>query len=242
MKLTLSSAVFISLMSSAAMAFDVTGGSVVLNHNIVEYTTGYIDHQDHTQGTVAFSLGNGFGAQAGLSIGADSNERDYLNGDVHLTYAVSPEVTLGAFFGEETLKWEDNSVSKYGFFGVEAAYTKNAFSMQTALASEYTIELDHYSHKAIAIDAVYGLTKKVTLTGGLHVFTYKAYDYEETYHYMYVGAGYAVVPNMDVNVTYGRMNMVNGYTTRQLSLILTYNFSKPALFQQRDTYTLLPGI
>ena len=246
MKRVLSMALTASLMSSAAMAFEITGGSLVLNQNMVNYTdsveSGYVQN---TQGSIAFNLGNGFGSQAGLSFGTDISERDYLNGDVHLTYAASPDVTLGAFVGEETLNFGGGYVSKYIFSGVEVAYTKNALSVQTAVMSETNLDHDHYAHKAIAIDAVYGLTQTVSLTSGLHVLAGEEFAYqlmnEYTYQYIYVGTTFAITPKVDLNLTYGQMNVVNNYKTRQVSLSLTYKFRKPALFLQRDSFSLLPG-
>jgi len=247
MKLIVAAFVTANLISTAAMAFEVTGGSLVLNQNIVNYTAGASESnygQTDTKGEVAFSLGSGFGGQAGLSFGTDGTERDYLSGDVHLTYAVSPNVTLGAFVGQEDYDFGGSTgVLKYGFFGAEAAYTKNALSVQTALVSEIGLNGVDYSHKAIAIDAVYALTEKVSLTVGLHIFDYKQDDDpKQTFQYIYLGAAYAITPKIDVNVTYGKMSQVDYSEARQLSLILTYKFHKPALFHQRGTNTLLPGI
>jgi hypothetical protein len=247
MKLILATFITINLISTAAMAFEITGGSFVLSQNMVNYTSGLQRSygQTDTQGSVAFSLGNGFGGQAGLSFGTDSQEADYISGEVHLTYAVSPDVILGAFIGKYDIDFGDFGGSagllKYEFFGVEAAYTKNAFSVQTALVSEIDLNGGGYSHKAIVIDAVYGLTEKVNIIGGLHVLTYTL-ENVNTFQYIYLGAAFTITPKIDVNVTYGKMSEVNYFATRQLSLNLTYKFRKPTLFQQRVTNTILPGI
>ena len=241
MKLILATFITANLISTAAMAFEVTGGSLVLSENTFFADAEATDwgHPD-VQGTLAFSISPVLGGQIGLSTGTTALfQNSYLNGDAHLTYAVSPEVTLGAFIGQET--WYSQPDVIYTNFGVEAAYTKNALTVQTAAASLKGITNPDYSGTALIIETVYGLNDSFSLTGGLHFLTEKVPAGYLNQRYAYIGAGYAVTPKVTLNVTYGLVDyggVSDKYPT--VSLGLTYNFRTPAVFQQRNYNSIIP--
>lgn len=242
MKRVLFMALTASLMSSAAMAFEITGGSLVLTRNTF-FAENPVDDPDQTdvQGTLAYSISPVLGAQIGLSAGQYANQTGYVNGDAHLTYAVAPEVMLGAFIGRESYEYTDTSGEKvYVTFGLEAAQTKNALTVQVAVLSTKGIgEASYYSATSLVIDAVYGLNDHISLTGGLHVMNQNTAAYTD--RYAYIGAGYAVSPKLALNVTYGLMSNGGSYQPTILTLGLTYKFQKPAVFQQRNFNSILPG-
>ena len=244
MKRILSMALTASLISSAAMAFEITGGSLVLTQNTF-YGENPVDDPDQTdvQATLAYSINPVLGAQIGLSAGHYANQTGYVNGDAHLTYAVAPEVMLGAFIGRESYEYTDTSGEKvYVTFGLEAAQTKNALTVQVAVLSTKGIgEASYYSATSLVIDAVYGLNDRINLTGGLHVMTQTTSAVDVyTDRYAYIGADYAVTPKLALNVRYGLRNE-GTYQPTILTLGLTYKFHKPAVFQQRNFNSILPG-
>jgi hypothetical protein len=249
MKLIVSTCVAASLMTSAAMAFEFTGGTLVAIERGVDYVwSDYSDSKSYgqtdAQGTIAYSFGNGLGGQVGLSVGSYGGEDDYKNADFHLTYAVDPTITLGAFIGSEAYDYGRNvGMNKYSLFGAEIAYTKNALSLQSAIISEKSTNDYQYSYKAAVLDAVYGLSEKVSLTGGVHFLQDRRHNGEgSTYQYAYIGAVYAVAPTIDIGVSYGDLNSVDYYGQRNLSLSLTYKFRSPAIFQQRAFNSIMPGL
>jgi len=241
MKRVLSMALTASLMSSAAMAFEITGGSLVLTQNTF-FAENPVDDPDQTdvQATLAYSISPVLGAQIGLSAGHYADQTGYVNGDAHLTYAVAPEVTLGAFIGRESYEYTATSGEKvYLTFGLEAAQTKNALTVQVAVLSTKGIgDVSDYSATSLVIDAVYGLNDHISLTGGLHFM--KQSPAAHTDRYAYIGADYAVTPKLALNVRYGLRND-GTYQPTILTLGLTYKFQKPAVFQQRNFNSILPG-
>ena len=244
MKRVLSMALTASLMSSAAMAFEITGGSLVLTQNTF-YGENPVHYPDQTdvQGTLAYSISPDLGGQIGLSAGHYANQTGYVNGDAHLTYAAAPEVTLGAFIGRQSYEYTNTSGEDvYVTFGLEAAQTKNALTVQVAVLSTKGIgEASYYSATSLVIDAVYGLNDRINLTGGLHVMTQTTSAVDVyTDRYAYIGADYAVTPKLALNVRYGLRND-GTYQPTILTLGLTYKFQKPAVFQQRNFNSILPG-
>jgi len=242
MKLIVATFVTANLISTATMAFEITGGSLVLNENtfFADATATDWGNPD-VQGMLAFSISSGLGGQIGLSTGQFYGWISYLNGDAHLTYAVSPEVTLGAFIGQESWDSDLSDVERYRNFGVEAAYTKNALTVQTAAASFKGITYSDYSGTALIIDTVYGLNDSVSLTGGLHFLTETVPAGYYSQRYAYIGAGYAVTPKVTLNVTYGLVDYDGGSDKHPtVSLGLTYNFRTPAVFQQRNYNSIIP--
>lgn len=245
MKRVLLMALTASLMSSAAMAFEITGGSLVLTERGVDYTRNNWQSygQTETKGAISYSFGNGFGGQTGLSIGTFGGENGYKNLDLHLTYALAANVTLGAFVGNESYDYQrDFGANNYTLFGAEAAYTQNALSVQTALVFEHSTNGYQYSYRSIVLDGVYELSEKVNVTGGLHFLKDRRYNAAgNTYQYAYVGAKYAMTSKIDLDIVYGTLNVVDYHGERNLSLSLTYKFRSPEIFQSRGFNTLLPG-
>lgn len=249
MKLILTTIATVSLMSSAAMAFEFTGGTLVLIERGVDYTGSSQPSwnnygQTEAQGTIAYTFGNGLCGQAGLSLGSFGGEDNYKNADLHLTYATAQNIILGAFIGSEAYDYgRAVGISRYSLFGAEIAYTQDALSVQTAVVFEENANDYQYSYKALVIDADYGLTEKVSLTGGLHVLKEKRYSEDAgTIQYAYIGARYAVAPKIDLDVGYGALNFVDYYSQGQLTLSMTYKFRNPAIFKQRAYNSVLPGI
>ena len=249
MKLIVSTFLTATLMSTSAMAFEFTGGSLVLIERGVDYkgsSPSYWENygQTEAQGTIAYSFGNGLGGQAGFSLGTYEGDDNYKNFDLHLTYAVDPNVTIGAFIGSESYDFDrDVGISEYSLFGAEIAYTKNALSVQTAFVAEKNTNDYQYSYKALVIDAVYGLTEQVSLTGGVHLLKETRDDEDgSTLQYAYIGATYAVAPMIDLGILYGELNDVDYYSQSNLALSLTYKFRSGAIFQQRAFNSVMPGL
>ena len=156
---------------------------------------------------------------------------------------MSPDSSIGAFIGTESYDFDYESAAKFGFLGLEAAYTKNDFSLQAAIGMNKNFNYTEYNASTLAIDAVYRMGAKMSLTGGLHVATaqYDGWTDPFTYQYAYIGTGYAITPKMTVNLDYSKVNAVGRYTQQALSLSVTYEFMRPAIFHQRASNSLIPG-
>lgn len=244
MKLLLPTCVLLTLMSPAAQAVEFTGGNFSLN----DYSLDYLDddganyNQTDAKGTLAFDFDNGFGGQVGLSSGSYDGDFSFRNGEIHVTDKMSSDVTLGAFIGTESYDFYDPNRAKFGFAGFEMNYAKNAFAAQTALILNKNLNYTGLFYRAYVMDATLGLSDKVSLRGGLHVARSK-YDGDDkaTFQYAYLGVGYAVTPQITLNLDYGRVNKVNVYSQQSIGLNLTYQFNQAAVFHQRASNSIILG-
>ena len=244
MKFLIPTCVFVTLMSPAAQAVEFTGGNLSVNDYSLDYFDDYDVNFNQTdaKGTLAFGFGNGFGGQVGLSSGSYDGDFSYLNGEVHVTDKMSSDVTLGALIGAESYDFDDPNRAKFGFAGFEMNYAKNAFAAQTALIFNKNLNYIGFFYRAYVMDATLGLSDKVSLRGGLHVAR-SQYDGEDkaTFQYAYLGAGYAITPQITLDLDYGRVNRVNVYSQQSIGLNLTYHFNGATVFDQRASNSIIPG-
>jgi hypothetical protein len=233
-----------TLMCPAAQAFEVTGGNFSLSQyaldNLDDYDTN--SHQTDGEGTISYRFGTSLGGQLGLSSGNYDGDFSHLSGDVHVTHEISPDMTLGAFIGTESYDYHFPSRAQFGFTGVEMNYTQTAFTVQTAFILNKNFNYNGLLYRAYVIDARFGLSDKVRLRGGLHLAKsqYDGSD-KETYHYSYLGVGYAITPEMIMNFDYGRIGQVNISSQQSFALNLTYQFKRAAIFNQRASNSIIPG-
>ena len=244
MKVLITTCVAATLMCPAAQAFEFTGGNFALSQYALDYLDDYGTNYRQTdgEGTISYSFGNSLGGQLGLSSGNYDGDYSHLSGDVHVTKKISPDMTLGAFIGTESYDFQYPSRAEFGFTGVEMNYTQNAFAVQTAFILNKNFNYDGLLYRAYVIDATFGLSDTVSLSGGLHLAKsqYDGSD-KETHHYAYLGVGYAITPEIIMNVDYGRIEEVNIYSQQSLALNLTYQFKRAAVFNQRASNSIIPG-
>lgn len=232
MKLFLGTVLAASVVATGAMAFEITGGKATVN------VTGVGDDFSYSQyefkGDVAMGLGSGLGLQAGVSVGDYTTINPYRIGELHLTYALSPSVTVGAFYGREVYHASFNAA----YYGIEGKLVSGALGLEGAIFSEKGVAGTSYKHNAVMVDASFGLTDKIGLIGGVHVLDNPSNPGNN--EYAYVGGTYAMAPALNVSASVGRMIAVNDYTETMVTVGLSYAFGA-GVFSQHGFNSVLPG-
>jgi hypothetical protein len=213
------------LAASPASAFDLTGATLRLEHR--ESPEVGQNDQSHVEGSLAVGLGGKFGLQFGLHQSeyspADFTARGY---EVHLTYAVTEEVVLGAFYGR------DDFDPAFEVFGLETDLRIDRFGLQTAV---YKYQRGALDLTEFEIDASFDLSDRLSVLGGLSRQS-GGIDID----YRYLGAALRVADTLALEARYGRFSDRFDNDREVMSVGLIYSFKGGAIFEQRHFTNLFP--
>lgn len=178
----------------------------------------------------------GFGARWGLQVDVAAAKYEGAtstapSGAFHLTYAASPDWTLGTYIAADDLR-----PGNFVYYGVEAAYDGPRLSMDVTAAAIDAVN-SSLSGSRFGMDLVYGLGPvgngdlsalvggaTQTLTGGDRQMGY-------------AGVRYGWQNGVDLDLTVGQTDV--GDTT--MGFAVRFDLGKPPSFGQRDTRGLFPA-
>lgn len=168
------------VMSGAAYAGEITGGSVGLEYG--GFTSNDYDDLDKTtlSGSVEYGFDSNFSVQGDLAIGKFGYLDSYANSiTLHGIYHADDTAALGFFVGRDSLNGEDFD---FDFYGLEAKLARGPISGQVYIASSdissSLLGSGSYNSTLMGIGLSYEAAPNVTLGASydhFDLFTYEAW-------------------------------------------------------------------
>jgi hypothetical protein len=209
--------------ANAAAAFEFSGAEVELEYRDEGSSN---DAQVNFDASFALSFGSGIGMQFGLKNAHYTPGSDGSFGyELHGTYGVSDNLTLGVFVGEEKFS------SIYQYYGIEADYSTDVFSINSAV-SRY--EGPGYEATQIVFDGGYSINGRFGLLAGYHKDNLASGDTS----YTYLGASYAAVEGVNLTAKYGVLDQ--GTSVEVLTLGIAYTLGEGVTFGNRSYTETFP--
>ena len=173
-------------------------------------------------------LGGALGLQADLAVSKyETAESVTPAGGLHLTYAASPALTLGAFAYGETVQDETRVA-----LGLEAAVDSGPWQVEGYAAALQAVNDSAQTGRRYGLDIAYAATPDWRVTGGAARDDFDGRDRG----FVHLGADYAVTDTIRAGASYGRTDRGDGVLTLQVDLV-----TGAVPFGRRDGAAGLPG-
>jgi hypothetical protein len=219
----------VTFAASAASALEFSGATVSLEYR----NNGGNDQDDqlHVEGNAALSFGSGIGLQFGLK--HDTYKPDNFESfgyDLHATYAVTEQVTIGALYGREEFS------TRYEYAGLEADFSFGKFGLQASVSKYRELDGGTFEAADSTLDASYDISDRFALLAGYHHT-----DDSGGFSYSYLGGSARVFDGLDLTAKYG--TLAGGFAEGQdiLSVGVSYSFKSGVIFNQRSYTNLFPS-
>jgi hypothetical protein len=215
--------------ASAVSALEFSGATVMLEYRDNDGTD--MDDQLHFEGSAALSFGSGIGLQFGLK--QDTYKPDNFESfgyDIHATYDVTEQVTIGALYGREEFG------TRFEYAGVEADFTFGQFGLQASVSRYRELDGGTFEAADSTLDASYDISDRFTLLAGYHHT-----DDGDGFSYGYLGGSARVFDGLDLTAKYGTLGGDFADGQDILSVGVSYSFKGGVIFKQRSYTNLFPS-
>ncbi len=233
------------IYAGAAQAVEVTGGYVDLGYSGLTDQTDFQRYNLNGAGEIAFSRSVGLQ----LDLGAyrfNSLDETVTNATLHGVFHVSPNGSLGVFYGQENLPATNGFISEdFRFFGIEGGYDAGQVDIEGYLGRQdvdvvnnangtiFGISVNSYVTDSWELSLNYDLVDNIE--GALDIST------------LSIGADYDLSPNAKVygEVGNARYAIGNGSTNETyvgVGVRINLGASRGTTFGTRGVAAKIPGL